>query len=45
MLSVPQVNYCFHCAFVMRQEEPAEECKVGRSIEQSFGKAMAQNFN
>lgn len=24
-----QVGYIFHCAFMMRQEEPAEECKVG----------------
>lgn len=27
--SGPQVGYIFHCAFLMRQEEPAEECKVG----------------
>lgn len=28
-LQPPQVGYIFHCAFLMRQEKPAEECKVG----------------
>ncbi|KAI7841240.1 hypothetical protein COHA_005077 [Chlorella ohadii] len=36
---VASVGYIFHCAFLMRQEEPAEECKINLGMLRSVVEA------